>query len=135
MTELEKSKRGDYEAIDLNKLAEEIRQNNREYIEEHAKAATQGLDAFMKISINSHMKPAENMMFALVAFLMKTDIPEPLIAHYAGAFSAMSSILLNMTDNTEKHKYGAKLFEEYLMATITAVHMRVPNNTGKGDKK
>ena len=132
MTELEKVKCGAYHAVDLNKLAEELREKNHAYIEECAKQAQSSTADFMKISIKTHMEVSQSVMMCLNAFLCKVGIKEPLLAHYAAALSVLRDVILNLSEDHKKHEIGAQLFTELLAGATKSVHIRVPDKrTGK----
>ena len=124
MTELEKAKAGNYAAIDLNKLAEEIRIENNKYLAEIRK--TSSFDEFKKIDTKVHMKPAETMLQGINAFIMKVTVQEPLIAQYAAALGVSKLSLLNAS-NFPFVKPFAEIVEAALTEVTTTISIKVPN--------
>lgn len=124
MTELEKAQTGNYAAIDLNKLAEEVHIENNKYLAEIRNVSS--FEEFKKIDMAVHMKPAENMLQAINAFLMKVTVQEPLIAQYAAALGTNKTSLLNAA-TFPFVKPLAGIVEEALTGVTTTVSMKVPN--------
>ncbi len=135
MTELEKVKQGNYEAVDLNKLADELRKEHHSYLANAVKEANKGKEAFFNTDLKDHLKPAMNIQLAVLALLMKVCVPEKLIPHYAAGIGSLRSILLNMSDNPKANNSMAMVFETILDEHTTTVHMKIPRKLFEEDSQ
>lgn len=124
MTELEKAQAGNFDAIDLNKLAEEIRIESQKYLAECRKCPS--FEKFKEISIDAHMKPAENMVIAINAFLMKVTVQGALISQYAAALGHNKSSLLSLAKSPAQGMI-AEVTEHRLSEAFSTISMRTPN--------
>lgn len=127
MTELEKAKCGRYEAIDLNVLAEEIRVENYDYMDTCRRAAKTSREEFKKLSMNVHMKPADNMMYAVTALLAKANIKDGLIPQYMAALYYVATTIANVTNDPERTTRHAEMFKQLLTECTMMVHCSVPD--------
>ena len=129
MTELEKAESGNYNEVDLNRLAEEIGGKNKAFMELCFGAVKKGGGAFDAIDIREHPKPAHDMLLALNAFLCRIGVKEPMIAHMAAALMHQSETILRISEHEQVNRELAFCFAEILKESVTTYSMLVEDKS------
>ena len=117
MTELEKCKKGMHAEVDLNRLGEELAEENRVMLKKYMHAARSC--QLESLRIEEYLTPAFHMMLALNTFLCRVGIKDPLIPHFSAALLQSNETILGCSFNEASARKISSDFVEALRDMVT----------------